>query len=224
MRTVRWMRPVSGSPVRPRPKFPEARALVLTGLVLILAVAAGCSTMRIETDWDTTADFSGLHTYAWLPEPDRSAEPPRVDNTLLARRVHRAVDAELAQRGIAKVDAKDADFLVTYHAAQDSKLDVQTVNTGFGYTVGTWGWGFGTETYVRSYDEGTLILDIVDPKTHQLEWRGWAIAEVRPSATPEEREARINEAVHRMLARFPPKQKEKAATTTSGTTSKEPPS
>ena len=61
------------------------------------------------------------------------------------------------------------------------------------------------ETRVREYEQGTLLLDFVDPETRQLLWRGSASARIRPSSSPEESQKRANEAVAAMLERFPPK-------------------
>ena len=55
------------------------------------------------------------------------------------------------------------------------------------------------------YDEGTLILDIVDAESRTLIWRGSARAEVSATVAPETREARVREAVRRILEQFPPK-------------------
>ena len=75
-------------------------------------------------------------------------------------------------------------------------------NRWYGYRVGGWG---GPQTYVRDYDEGTLLIDVIDPATMQLLWRGSGTGVVDPQASPEKREQRINEAVEQILADFPPR-------------------
>ena len=61
-----------------------------------------------------------------------------------------------------------------------------------------------TDGYVENYDQGTLVLDIVDGRSNELVWRGTAQARIDPSNSPEERQRRINEAVRKILDRFPP--------------------
>jgi len=119
--------------------------------------------------------------------------------------VREAVERTLGARGYRRVPTGEGDFGVGYHAAIQGKIDVQTIDRYYGYGYGGWYGGYGTETYVRQYDEGTLILDIVDSRSQQLTWRGTAQAEVHADRTPEERTARIQEAVDRMLAQFPPR-------------------
>jgi len=186
-------------------------------LVLILAaVLAGCSTIEVNHDYDPKANFAGLKTYEWLKEAQKPTGDPRIDgNTILENRIHQAVDAELAARGFKKVTGNaDADFLVAYHVSLDKQRSVQTLNSYYGYGPG-WGYGYGAsyrpgywagspETYVYEYEEGTLILDIVNPKNKELMWRGSAQDEVHFKSTPEKDQTQLNEAVHMMLESFPP--------------------
>lgn len=180
---------------------------VLAALLTAVLAGAGCSSMQITSDHAPAVDFQSLSRYGWLPDPRPKTGDPRLDSSLLDQRVRRAVDAQLAARGYPEVSADEADFLVTYHAALESKLDVDTIYRTYGYGYG-WGRGYGpaeVDTVVRQYEQGTLLLDFVDPKTRKLIWRGSASAEITPDSTPEKRQERINEAVARMLERFPPR-------------------
>lgn len=187
----------------------------LRALLLMLAAAvAGCSTMEISYDFDPKANFKGLKTYAWLEQPQKPTGDPRIDgNTILETRIHEAVDTGLAARGFRKVTS-DADFLVAYHVSLDKRQSVQTLNSYYAYGPG-WGYGYGAsyrpgywagapETYVYEYEEGTLILDIVNPENKELIWRGSAQDEVHFKSTPEKDQAQLNEAVQKMLEKFPP--------------------
>ena len=168
--------------------------------ILVLAAAVGCSTMRVDTDWDPEVDFGALHTYDWRPGPQLG--DPRVDHSLLQDRVRRAVDRVLATKGYQRRRTGVPDFHVSYIAAIQSKLDVRVVNDYYGYRPG---WGtYQRDTYIREYDEGSLILDISDPTSTNLMWRGSAAAEINLSGTPQERQKVVSDAVDRMLERFPP--------------------
>jgi uncharacterized protein DUF4136 len=175
---------------------------------LALAFASGffaCSGVRVTTDYDPSADFSGVRSYAWFDERS-GVQGDRADVTsLLDRRVRSAVDAELQRKGLARVDKGAAKIVVTYHLGVETKLDVNTVNTGYGYgRYGRFGGVGGTTTTVSEYQEGTLLIDMIDPSSKQLIWRGSGQARIRQSSTPEDREKRINEAVKQILADFPP--------------------
>jgi len=69
-------------------------------LVASLALAVSCSTVRYSADYDPQVTFSRYKTYDWIiPGQDEQAALERV-NPFLERRLQRAVDAEMAQRGI----------------------------------------------------------------------------------------------------------------------------
>lgn len=65
--------------------------------------------------------------------------------------------------------------------------------------------GGGPRTYVREYEVGTLILDGVDAREQRLVWRGTAQAELHRDLSPDALQKKINDAVHKLLARFPPR-------------------
>jgi len=168
------------------------------------ATQLACQSMDIASDWDPAVDFSKLAAYDWMPEPDPS--DPGATDSLTTDRVHRAVDRILAARGYVHQPSGTPDFLVGYYVAVESRLDVRTLNDYYGYRPG-WGhsdYGAGSRTYVREYEQGTLILDISDPHTSKLMWRGSAQAEVSRTETPQKREEIVNEAVRLILERFPP--------------------
>jgi len=156
------------------------------------ALLASCSSLSTNFDYDTSHDFSGLHTYSWTDKQDDSLD---------LKRVHEAVDATLSQRGFQLSDSKP-DFQVAAHISRQDKLRV----TDWGYTYGPRNyWYGGHDVDVTQYQEGTLILDVVDPTKKQLVWRGTASRPVDGSWTPEDRDEIALEAVQALLAEFPPK-------------------
>jgi hypothetical protein len=172
------------------------------------AALLACSTVNVHYDYDPSVDFSGFHTYAWLPQPE-SAGPadPRLDNPLLDARIRRSVDSRLAQAGYRKVEEQAPDFQVAYHVGIASKVDVDTIYHGYG-RVG-WAGGGWADTVVREYEEGTLLIDFLDPMDGQLVWRGTGQTRLEQGGdpSPEEREKGVDEVVSKILAGFPPKSK-----------------
>ena len=171
-------------------------------LVALTVLAGGaCSTISVNSDYDRSVDFEGLRTYDWLPEPQEKQDGPQVENTLVKSRVRRAVEVELEKKGYRKV-TETPDFYLAYHTAVQKKVDVQTVPAAG--RRGRWG---GAYTDVYEYDEGTLILDVVSPGTRELMWRGIAKAVMNWKDDPDTKTEKINEAVGKILERFPPEQK-----------------
>jgi hypothetical protein len=65
------------------------------------------------------------------------------------------------------------------------------------------GMGMGTSTtQVRTYTEGTLIVDIWDAKKKELVWRG--VGSDTVSSNPESNAKKIDQVVADMFKRYPP--------------------
>jgi len=190
--------------------------------LIVITFLAGCSTMDINQDYDPTANFASYKTYSWVPGPQPKTGDARLDNDLLDTRIRTAVDRQLLLKGYQKVDPDqkldlNPDFLVSYHTSIQGKLDVTTV-PGNAYMSpliqadGTFGlgWdGWDEETFVTTYDEGTILLDFADAKTKKLVWRGSVSDVVDPDKSPEKREASIVNAMQKVLMQFPPVVKQK---------------
>ena len=166
--------------------FPIALAVALAG--------CGGSSMQVNTDFDPAANFTGFKTYAWRAGT-------KLPNPLSEQRVIAAVDAQLKAKGLTRVDSA-GDITVTYHAAADKSVDVQTYQSG-GY-YGCWGGCMGTtSTTVTPVTVGTLIVDVIDTKSNKMIWRGTGTDTVSPD--PNENAQKINEAIQGMFQNFPPK-------------------
>jgi hypothetical protein len=179
------------------------RAAALCAFALVAAGLA-CSGIQVTTDYDPSADFTRVRSYAWFDDKS-GVQGDRADVTsLLDQRLRRSIDAELQRKGLSPVGRAEADVLVGYHLGVETKLDVNTIDTGYGYGYGRYRGGISSHTTVTEYQEGTLLIDLIDPKSKQLIWRGSGQSRLRRSSTPEQREQRIDEAVAEILKSFPP--------------------
>ncbi|MEE8561442.1 MAG: DUF4136 domain-containing protein, partial [Gemmatimonadota bacterium] len=60
-------------------------------------------------------------------------------------------------------------------------------------------------TYVNEWDEGTLIVGIVDPQSNELIWWGSANGELsKTKRPPDEAQRKANEVAAKILEGFPP--------------------
>ena len=193
------------------------------GVCAAALLAAACSStdkIQIGSDHDPRAQFDGLRTYAWMKRKPVKLGDPRIDDEALRTWVHGAVEESLSGSGYRQLVTGKPDFWVAWHAAIDAKVKVSTMQDHYGYTVGSdwdrayrtdWAWiGPGgpsgrSETVVDEWEQGSLILEVVDPKTNKLMWRGVARAKLGKERTKEQQQARIKQAVSRMLDRFPPR-------------------
>lgn len=181
------------------------------GIALVPVMLGACSSMAVTTDYDPQADFTKLKTYRWMPRDVKTGDPRIDDNTLLETRVVDATDQVLSAKGYRRLGPEGTpDFLIGWFATLDTKTDTTVINNYYHYPSGGWypnapmAWG-APSTYVYQYEEGTLILDIVDPATKALLWRGSARDEVHFSDSPGRKEKHLKEALDRLFAKFPPK-------------------
>ena len=184
----------------------------LCAAVLAVAALSACDPMRVASDYDHSASFSGYHSFAWLPraQPATSSTPV---NPLVRQRAHDATQAELIRKGYAYTDdAASADFVVDITIGSQERVDVQSypatyMGPGWGYNAGynaAWGYPYwGSSVDVRQYREGTLSIDVFDGRSHRPVWHGWASKELTQSDI-ENSAAPIQAAVASVLAKFPP--------------------
>jgi hypothetical protein len=157
---------------------------------LAVAALAACATMP-EVDYDHMTDFASYHQFYWHPvKHQKPVKNPVLDSEILGRRVKNAVIDTLTARGYEQVgNADQADFIVTWQTASQQKLAAS--GGGFRFGVGI-GYPFYSPFYgsaywpiapynVESYQNGDLIIDIIDAASNELVWRGWTQARVRPS-------------------------------------------
>ena len=160
---------------------------------LVLAAITGCINLRVTSDHDPSADFTGLETWGWEPGRDALPRQPRTRDA--DARIRAAIEAELTRRGFRKFTDDRPDFYVNYDAALHDRRTSQTSRTQLGWSS------------VRTYQwvEGTLTVDVFHPTSRVVIWRGTADGAVDEKAPLEERQARLEDAVRRMFDRFPPK-------------------
>jgi hypothetical protein len=171
---------------------------------------ASCATLRVRSDFDSDVDFASYRTYGWLEVPvgasraEAGAANPFAYNSLLDKRVRKAVDQELAARGYQRLESGAVDFRLNYHVILKDKLVASASDFGAFHSHYPYPYdGFvgGVDVQVMQFQEGTFVLDVIDVGRDQLAWRGWAVGR-NPDGNYDEREIWL--AVRRILERFPP--------------------
>jgi hypothetical protein len=181
---------------------------ILGTIVVLFAIATlwGCGTsISTNYDYDVNANFETYRTYDWIPQPDASpgsAQAAQQRNDLLDKRIRNAVDNVFKDKGLSN-DKNAPDMLVVYHVGVQDK--VQVTVWGYRYSDSYWGYG-GREIDVYNYQEGTLIVDLVDAQTKQLIWRGAGSTAIDDSnRSPEKSDQTINKVVGKVFSQYPPK-------------------
>lgn len=172
----------------------------LAAAIAVLAVA-GCATrMTVSSHAVPGLDVARYRTYDWGPADALPTGDPRLDkDPFFQDHVQGAVEKELAAKGFEQSTRGTPDLLIHYHANISQRIDADRTDREHGYCYGD-----DCRSGVIQYEAGTLVLDIVDTRTNKVIWRGWAQDSVEDVLDNRDRmERKINEAVSRMLARFP---------------------
>jgi hypothetical protein len=120
---------------------------------------------------------------------------------LMQQRVVDSVDEQLRRQGW--TEAPDADVAIAANAVLTREQTLDTMYSGPAYRGWGWsGWGMNSSTTtVRTYNVGTLIIDMFDTRTRQGIWRGTASGTL--SESPETRSAKVQAGVAKMFEKFP---------------------
>ena len=190
-------------------QFQQSKIVRLIVVLFTAYFIGGCASgPNIMSDHDRSAPFDSYNTYAFM----EGAGPDQGDyQSFFSKYVIEAVEIEMEKRGYTKSD--NPDLLINFNANLQDKTKIRTTSAPppmhggyYGYRsnyYGAWGgYGYGTETHVSQYTEGTFNIDIVDNKTHQLVWEAVGIGRVSEK-TLENLEETVKNGVPNYFALYP---------------------
>jgi hypothetical protein len=179
--------------------------LVAGGLLTVVSVAAAQrSTVRVmAAPHAKIADIRSVHV---LPTPLRHDRAPRrgqYDPMAPHSRANRAlwttVERELFERGY--VDAEwMPDAVVAIYASVDERLDLDAGPYGYTHAPHWWSLG-GFDQSPTLFSAGTVLVDVVDPETLDVLWRGTALATI--GADPLENTREVIAVASAIIQRLP---------------------
>ena len=174
----------------------------ITAFVFFLFVVVCAYGQDVHYNYDRGANFGGFKTYQWVQLPDA------VSDQLIDRDIKRAVDEQLGQKGLTKVE-KGADLYVGYHALINLEKGVNLSALGTRGAPGGWG-GFdnGTVTgQTSTIRVGMLLVDLYDASKKQLIWRGDANKTIDLKKDPAKNYKNLQKAVAKLFKNYPPQSK-----------------
>ena len=152
----------------------------------------GCSSIYVKSDYDHDIDFSQYTTFKWMPSPKKRSKNLVRKGSLLDKRIRRAVEQELEAKGFEIKRTGRADAMLAYHVNIQKRVEVSPARYGY------YGWRRG---HVHHYKQGSIIIDVVDPRLNQLIWRGAAVGAV---GKPDVSQEKISEAMTKVFEKYPP--------------------
>jgi len=177
-------------------------------LVAVLALSACGSGMTFNSDFDDSVDFSLWSTFRYAIQEELNPADYLQTDPFAGKRTRAAIEEGLQAKGYTMIESGTPDFVVLAHAGVKEKVSVTNYGTSYGGYYGGWydpWWGpYGGNTSVSYYDEGTMVIDVVDMERKELVWRGMATATLATNPSGEKMESNIRKAVNGILLRFPP--------------------
>ncbi|WP_435579893.1 DUF4136 domain-containing protein [Gilvibacter sp.] len=165
--------------------------------LLVVLVMSSCTSVRVVSDYDTTASFNTYQSFAFFKPGVDKAQISDLDK----KRILRAIDTELTAKGMIKSD--NPDLLISIFTKERERVDVYNNNFGWGWGWNPW-WGGGFRgSTVSSRTEGTLYIDLIDTTTNELVWQGMGTANISHLSV-DKKIARIQEIVGKILEEYPP--------------------
>lgn len=187
-------------------------------LAVLILLSSGCaSNIEIQTDYNRSADFTALRTFAWQDtavsstgayDPDVAQ---RIDNI-----IRRSVVDNLIAKGYRQISDSEPDFLVSYHVVvteeedpflyeeRDNVFDTSDFEPGETFKI------YREDLRINEgiIRKGTLIVFFLEPASKRLIWQGIAAG---TAVSPREALRKSEQAVNEMLERFPPGAAERSA-------------
>ena len=170
------------------------KALLIVATLAACVFATTAQAQDVRTNYMPGTDFTKYKTYRWV-EIQGGNHPDQIQDA----QIKMAVDQALAAKGMKKVTADPADAYVAYQVAVDQEKQWNAYGGGIGFRFG--GMASATSSTINI---GTLVVDIYDPASKQLVWKGEASKTINPSKDQAKNQQNLDKAMAKMFKEFPP--------------------
>jgi hypothetical protein len=189
--------------------------------VTFVSVLSACSSYNYYTAAANKTNLSGYRTFAWAPMKRDSGKQWRPLTEIGNGKLKESAKTALLQKGLT-INEQNPDLLVGYATVTGRGTKINYYYSpmyggyygGFGYGwyrpfgYGYYGYGFpnygGAYPARVAYKEGTIIIDLIDPKTNTLVWRGYGVGELHDPKTTLREIPKVVEGIIKQLDLNPP--------------------
>ena len=161
--------------------------LILTWLTAVIALA-----QKITVEFDQAADFTKYKTFA-IRDGQLNSRNPALNSELVKKQIAADIERGLTARGL-EITTGKSDLNVRYRFGSARKAEIERYPAGWR--------GLGTRVVRVPYTEGTLVIDLRDPSTRSLVWRGIASEEKSDASKIE---GKLDDMVRKAIEKYPPK-------------------
>jgi len=162
-----------------------------TVVAAVVCLLGGCTT--VSATRSPTANLAQYRTFAFFQPTDAHPRQLAFERSPAGQVVRDRITNDLTAKGLVPTE-ENPDLLVAYHTKLQQKTDIND----WGYRGYYWGAG---PVSIDQYTQGTLFIDLIDPKTRQVIWRGTASAIVDHPENPNLE--KLSSAVDKVMKKYP---------------------
>lgn len=167
-------------------------------LLVLCLILFGCSSLKVDYDYDPGTDFTNYQTYNYYPEMQTGL------SELDTRRLLSALDSVMISKGFRF--SEEPDFLINVESREYQLPRNSSVGVGLGGGGRNVGGGVSIGLPIgQSGREREILFDFIDSARDVLFWQARCLSNFRENATPAERERLMRDVVVRVMAKYPPR-------------------
>ena len=179
----------------------------LLSFLLVVGCSLGAQAQKIHVVYNKQIDFSQFKTFAWAPHG-------AVAHPMLAANVVGAIEDELKQRGLQKVEIDNhPGLIIQVYGSIDQESTLYSNDPLYNATGGIppfdpsfsgslWSGYYGNTTV--TIHKGQLVVDLLDAANKKLVWRGMSQQNLA-AHDPNKLVSQVNTAISKMFKQYPGK-------------------
>jgi hypothetical protein len=156
-----------------------------------LCLSAVAMAQDVRFDYERSANFSTYKTYQWAGDAPNAA-----GNQLMDQSIKRAIDEQLAAKGLRRVE-RGGDLQVSYQAAVQQEKQYDGFGTGFRFN------GTGRVT-TSTIEVGQIVINLTDSARQQLVWSGAAEKTLDIKKDPDKNYRNLQKTMAKIFKNYPP--------------------
>jgi len=173
-------------------------------IIILLTFLNACSSVKeAGVVYQDNFDFSAVKTYSLY---ERNSVFSDNQSLLDTRRnvIEIAIERSMAEQNFNYAELDETDLIVTYHIVNRNRKDYEKYNEIVRFcTLCLQSTSWQTKQQYSDIRQGSLILDLVDPRQSRSVWRSVYSLNLEDRENSAETNDRIKQAITAMLAKYP---------------------
>ncbi|MEM1177493.1 MAG: DUF4136 domain-containing protein [Acidobacteriota bacterium] len=170
------------------------RRLAVTALIVLGTAAPGLTDVNVK---HAEADYGSWKTWSFADNPEHIEALEAAGHAEISKLIRESITKRLAKKGYELTSGDGApDFRIALEGTLREVFDVQNYHQQVSEHV-----AFVLDGGSSSYQEGTLLIRVLEGSSDKVVWTGWVTEDVR---NPDKPGRQIERVVKKILRRFPP--------------------